>query len=64
MQPAARTRYDWIDVMKLIAIWLMYMAHYDGMGRYGMVGISVRALRRLQSGVSRPRRSAAKNSCA
>ena len=39
MQPAARTRYDWIDVMKLIAIWLMYMAHYDGMGRYGMVGM-------------------------
>lgn len=31
-------RYNWLDVMKLIGIWLMYVTHYDGMGRYGMVG--------------------------
>lgn len=31
-------RYDWLDIMKLMGIWLMYITHYDGMGRYGMVG--------------------------
>lgn len=33
-----KKRYDWLDIMKLIGIWLMYVTHYDGMGRYGMVG--------------------------
>ena len=36
---AKRERYGWLDVMKLIAIWLMYMTHYDGMGRYGLLGL-------------------------
>lgn len=36
---AKRTRYGWLDVMKLIAIWLMYCSHYDGMGRFGMIGM-------------------------
>ena len=39
VKQAARERYGWLDVMKLIAIWLMYTTHYDGMGRYGLVGL-------------------------
>ncbi len=28
--------YNWIDVMKLIAIYFVYVVHYSGMGRYGL----------------------------
>ena len=35
----ARERYNWLDIMKLIAIWLMYTTHYDGMGRFGILGL-------------------------
>ncbi len=35
----ARERYNWLDIMKLIAIWLMYITHYDGMGRFGILGL-------------------------
>ena len=35
----ARERYNWLDIMKLIAIWLMDTTHYDGMGRFGILGL-------------------------
>lgn len=35
----SKQRYNWLDIMKLIAIWLMYMAHYDSMGRFGIIGM-------------------------
>ncbi len=37
VKQAAREHYGWLDGMKLIAIRLMYAAHYDGMGRYRLM---------------------------
>lgn len=38
MEAQKRARWGWLDVMKLLAIWLIYMTHYDGMGRFGLLG--------------------------
>ncbi len=38
METRKRERYGWLDVMKLFAIWLIYTTHYDGMGRFGLLG--------------------------
>ncbi|MEG1011466.1 MAG: acyltransferase family protein [Ruthenibacterium sp.] len=34
-------RYDWLDVMKLISIFFVYVVHYEGMGRYGLLFLSL-----------------------
>ena len=33
-------RYGWLDVMKLISIYFVYVVHYEGMGRYGLLFLS------------------------
>lgn len=30
-------RYAWLDVMKLLAMYFVYVVHYSGMGRYGIL---------------------------
>ena len=38
---AEKTRYGWLDVMKLIGIYFVWAAHREGMGRYGLFFLSI-----------------------
>ena len=38
---AEKTRYGWLDVMKLTGIYCVWAAHREGMGRYGLFFLSI-----------------------
>ena len=32
-----KERFGWLDIMKLIGVYFVYLAHTDGMGRFGIL---------------------------